>query len=175
MKLVHIRVPGRNSAARLDAIRESYLDGELNECQHMITTIPIPDPTNFIIGARYAHPNKMADATIKNVADTADNIVRRGIKEGFDKATIVTDAQFVLVVTDGWGSRSSSDHREANVRANASWFDSRMWEVNTFWRFKSWCRPRIAIYDYGGHDGRLVWSWVLHFGPWWIIRKRFAL
>lgn len=175
MKLTHIRVPGRSSVERLTSVRESYLAGTLNLERLACTSIEINTSEPFWIGARYAHPNKKADDIIGELANHVDETVRESIKVGMQESVIVTDAQFVIVVTDQRGAGTSSDEREAKARANDSLFSREMWTVRAIWRLKSWSRPRVVIYDYDGHDGRKVWSWVFHLGPWWFIRERYAL
>ena len=176
MKLTHIRVPGRSSAERLASIRESYLRGELNIERLLCTSIKIDTSGPFWIGARYSHPSKKADDVIGDLVNTVDEVVRESIKVGIDESVIVTDAQFVIVVTDQHGTGTSTDDREAKARANESIFDSSMWDIRVSAKgLRNWSRPRVVIYDYDGHDGRKVWSWVFHFGPWWFIRERYAL
>lgn len=59
---------------------------------------------------------------------------------------------------------------------NKSWFRLKMWDFKFYKYPRQWVWPRIAIYDYSGNsDGRFVYSWVIHFGPLWIIRQRYAL
>jgi hypothetical protein len=175
MKLTHIRVPGRNSPERLTSIRESYLRGELNIERLLCTSIKIDTTAPFWIGARYSHPNKKADDVISELADSVDDTVRESIKVGMGESVIVTDAQFVIVVTDMRGAGTSTDDREAKARANDSIFDLSMWDLRLSKRLRNWSRPRLVIYDYDGHDGRKVWSWVFHLGPLWFIRERYAL
>lgn len=175
MKLVHIRVPGRNSVAHLSAIRDAYIKGTLDFDRMSCTILDIDETQPFWIGARYSHPSKKADIVIKDLADSTDETVRESIRVGIDESVIATDARFVIVATDQHGSDASTDEREAKARANASFFAPDMWTIRTAWRPKGWSRPRFVIYDYDGRDGRKVWSWVFHFGPWWFIRERYAL
>ena len=174
MKLIHIRVPGRNSNERLNSMRDSYIRGELNS-PHLMCPIEIRESEPFWVGARYSHPDKKADEVIKELAESADAQVREALRVGLTEVVVVTDARFVIVVADERGGRCSSDQREAKARANASFFDRSMWTVITYWYPKNWSRPRVVIYDYYGRDGRKVWSWVFHFGPWWFVRERYAL
>lgn len=175
MKLIHIRVPGRNSVERLTSIRESYLAGTLNVERLMCVGLDIDGTEEFWIGARYAHPNRKADDSISDLAESVNDMVLECIRVGVKEYVIVTDARFVVIVADNRGAVTSSDDREAKARANSSIFERSMWDVHTFWRIKSWSRPRVVIYDYDGNDGRKVWSWVFHCGPWWFIRERYAL
>lgn len=175
MKLTHIRVPGRSSPERLMSIRESYLVGTLNLERLLCTSIKINALEDFWIGARYSHADKKVDSAIRELAIHVDSQVRESIKVGMDEAVVVTDAQYVLIVADDRGARISSDNRESKARANATFFDLSMWTVRASWRLRNWSRPRFVIYDYDGCDGRKVWSWVFHLGPWWFIRERYAL
>jgi len=179
MILTHVRVPGRSSPERLLEIRESYTKGTLDLTRMLhggiVSGIVFDERASFWISARYSHLRKKTDDHVRDLAEHVNEVVRESIKVGMDEVVIVTDAQFVLSVMDARGVSKSTDHLEAKVRANASFFSSELWTVHTAWRFKSWSFPRFAIYDYDGNDGRKVWSWVLHLGPWWFIRERYAL
>lgn len=176
MKLTHIRVPGRNSTEHLASIRDAYISGTLDLRHIPITTLVFEDKEPFWIGARYSHPQKKADIVVSDIAEEVDVQVRTAIRAGLKEFVIATDARFVVVVADERGVSMSSDKREAKARANATFFSRELWDIQSYgWRFRNWSRPRLVIYDYDGQDGRKVWSWVFHFGPWRFIRERYAL
>lgn len=41
-------------------------------------------------------------------------------------------------------------------------------------KMRKWDGIAFRIYDYSGHDGRKVTSWILHLGYFRLVRERFA-
>lgn len=179
-RFVHIRVPGVPTEARLAEVRKQYLNGTLNIDRVFICTIDIAVDREFLIGACHSRKEMIAGPDVHDVARQADNAIRRALPNS-DPVVLVTSAQYVVSVSQMVSSRrrtrtlvTHTDDREAKERANGRWFDPNMWAAHYHWRPKSWSWPRLAIYDYDGDDGRLVWSWVFHIGPLWLIRQRYA-
>ena len=124
----------------------------------------------------------VAGPDVHNVAEMAAQSIRKALPNS-DPAILVTSAQYVVSVDHNHVTRGGNemtvvqhtDDREVHERRNRSFFARDLWLVQSCWRLKSWSWPRIAIYDYDGEQGRKVWSWVFHIGPWWIVRQRYAL
>lgn len=179
-RFVHIRVPGDPTAERMEKIRRQYESGDLDIDRVLIGIIDVVVDRPYTVAACYSCKSTPAGADVQDVAEQARKVISAALPNS-DPAVLVTSARYVVaVVQQAKGRRRKmavlhTDDREAKERRNRSWFDTDLWSVHTHWRLKSWCRPRLVIYDYDGNDGRKVWSWVFHLGPWWFIRERYGL
>lgn len=166
----------------MSEICEQYIKGTLNPDRVFIGIIDINVDRPYTVGACHARKDMIAGPDVHDIARMADHVIRKALPNS-DPAILVTSAQYVVSVDYKHRSKSGNettvvqhtDDREVKERRNRSRFDRNMWLVQSCWRLKSWSWPRFALYDYDGHDGRKVWSWVFHIGPWWIVRQRYAL